>query len=89
MVVFGLTSVGLTGVGATANWAVGAFCLSAGGMYAWCEQRRKEEQKGMAAAVIGMKMLNEKKAKERAVEEAAQKAAEEAEKRNKPWYKVW
>lgn len=76
-------------MGTTANWAVGAFTLSALGMYTWCERRRKEEQKGMAAAVIGMKMLNEKKARERAVEEAAQKAAEEAQKKNAPWYKVW
>jgi hypothetical protein len=58
-------------------------------MYAWCESRRQEEQKGIAAAVIGMKMLNEKKARERAAEEAAQKAAEEARVKNKPWYRVW
>ena len=43
----------------------------------------------MAAAVIGMKMLNEKKAKDRAVEQAAKMASLETEKRNKPWYKVW
>lgn len=43
----------------------------------------------MAAAVIGMKMLNEKKAKERAVNQAAQKAAEEQRQRDRPWYKVW
>ena len=46
----------------------------------------------MMAAVAGMKMLNEKKARERAVEEAAQKAAQKAEeeaRRSRPWYKVW
>jgi hypothetical protein len=59
-------------------------------MYAWCESRRKEEQKGIAAAVIGVKVLNEKKARERAAaEEAAQKATEEARVKNKPWYRVW
>jgi hypothetical protein len=58
-------------------------------MYAWCDSRRKEEQKGMAAAVMGMKILNEKKARERAAEEAPQKAAEEAREKNKAWYKVW
>jgi hypothetical protein len=58
-------------------------------MYTWCESRRKEEQKGMAAAVIGMKMLNEKKARERAAGEAAQKAREHAKEKDKPWYKVW
>jgi hypothetical protein len=85
----GLTFAGLTAVGTTANWAVGGFTLAACGMYAWCESRRKEEQKGMAAAVIGMKMLNEKKARERAAEEAAQKAVEQAGEKEKPWYKVW
>ena len=43
----------------------------------------------MAAAVIGMKMLNEKKARERAAAEAAQKAAEEGREKNKPWYQIW
>jgi hypothetical protein len=43
----------------------------------------------MAAAVLGMKILNEKKARERAAEDATQKAAEEARVKNKPWYKVW
>ena len=86
---YGLIAAGLTAVGTTANWAVGGFALAAMGMYTWCESRRKEEQKGMAAAVIGMKMLNEKKARERAVEEATKKAAEEAREQSKPWYKVW
>jgi hypothetical protein len=76
-------------MGTTANWAVGGFSLAAMGMYTWCESRRKDEQKGMAAAVIGMKMLNEKKARERAAEEAAQKAFEQAREKDKPWYKVW
>ena len=84
-----LTAPGLTAVGTTANWAVGGFTMAACGMYAWCEARRKEERKGIAAAVIGMKMLNEKKAREKAAEEAAQKAAEQAQAKDKPWYKVW
>jgi len=63
--------------------------LAAMGMYTWCEARRKEEQKGMAAAVMGMKMLKEKKAREQAAEEAAQKAFEQQREKDKPWYKVW
>ena len=63
------------------------------GMYTWCESRRKEEQKGIKAAVLGMMMLNEKKARERAMEEAAQKAAEKAaedqRQKDKRWYRFW
>lgn len=65
-------------------------------MYFWCDRRRKEEARGMAAAVAGMKMLHEKKAKEQAAREAAEAAAaaaaaeaQEEAKRNKRWYKIW
>lgn len=46
----------------------------------------------MAAAVAGMKMLNEKKARVRAEEAAAaavKAKAEEEQRRNQKWYKVW
>lgn len=76
----------------TANYAVGTFAIASLGMYTWCQSRRREEAKGMALAVAGMKMLHEKKAREEAEEkakasEAAQKLKEED--KNKPWYKVW
>ena len=78
---------------ATTNYAVGAFVLTASGMYYWCEQRRKEEQRGIAQAVIGMKVLQEKRARDKAAEEAAvaakAKEAEEERKRNQRWYKFW
>ncbi|KAK5056101.1 hypothetical protein LTR84_012654 [Exophiala bonariae] len=87
---------GLKSLGRSANFAVGGFVVTSSAMYYWCDRRRKEEARGMAAAVVGMKMLHEKKAKEQAAKEAAEAAAAaaraeaEAEaKRNKRWYKVW
>jgi hypothetical protein len=79
---------------ATTNLAVASFTLSAGAMYYWCDSRRREEAKGMAIAVQGMKTLHEKKAREqKAAEEsaratAAAKLAEER-KRKEQWYKFW
>lgn len=75
----------------TANYAVGGFALTACGMYYWCQKRRIEEARGMAAAVAGMKILNEKKAREREAEAAAKAAAAkvEEEQKSKKWYKVW
>lgn len=71
---------------ATTNWAVGGFSVTAMGMYYWCEQRRKQEAKGIAAAMAGMKMLNEKKARDKATAiEAAKKAKEEKEKKSSWW----
>lgn len=62
-------------------------------MYYWCDQRRRQEARNIAIAVQGMKMLHEKKAREKAAEEAAAAAAaakaEEERKRNHRWYKVW
>ena len=85
--------IGLSGIGRTTNFAVAGFALTSSGMYYWCDQRRKEEAKGIAMAVAGMKMLHEKKAKEKAAEEAAQAEAaakaEEERKRNQRWYKLW
>jgi hypothetical protein len=49
------------------------------GQYAWCESRRKEEARGIALAVIGMKKLEEKRQREKQ-EEEAKAAAAEAEK---------
>ena len=43
---------------------------------------------GMAMAVAGMKMLNDKKARERAAEEAVEQTALESQK-NKRWYRFW
>ena len=77
---------------ATTNYAVGSFSIVAGAMYYWCNERRKQEAQGMAAAVAGMKVLNERKARERAAEEAAQAVklkVEEERKQNQPWYKFW
>ena len=63
-----------------ANFAVAGFAVMSMGQYAWCESRRKEEAKGMALAVIGMKKLQEKKRLEKEAEEArAAAAAAEAE----------
>jgi hypothetical protein len=73
----------------TSNYAVGAFTLTAGGMYYWCVARQKEEAKGMAAAVAGMKMLNEKKAQEKAEAEAATRQAEEQQKLKRSSWKFW
>ncbi|EXJ93730.1 hypothetical protein A1O1_02123 [Capronia coronata CBS 617.96] len=85
---------GLSSIAASANLAVAGFALTASGMYYWCDQRRKEEARGMAAAVVGMRMLHEKKAREKkAAEEAAQAAAaakaEEERIRSQRWYKFW
>ncbi|KIW86858.1 uncharacterized protein Z519_12479 [Cladophialophora bantiana CBS 173.52] len=77
----------------TTNLAVAGFALSASGMYYWCDQRRREEARGMAMAVQGMRMLHEKKAREKAAEDAARAAAAEIEeqeqKRRGQWYKFW
>ncbi|KAF7506016.1 hypothetical protein GJ744_012363 [Endocarpon pusillum] len=78
----GVTAIigGLKSMGRAANFAVAGFVLLSMGQYGWCESRRKEEAKGMAAAVIGMKMLQEKRQREKEAEEAkAVAAAAEAE----------
>ena len=62
------------------NFAVGAFTVTASGMYYWCSKRKNEEARGMAMAMAGMKKLNEKKAREKAEAEAALKKAEEERK---------
>ena len=40
-------------------------------------------------AVAGMKMLNDKKAREQAEAEAAAKVAEDLQKSEQKWYKFW
>lgn len=84
---------GLRGMWMTTNWAVGGFSTTALGMFYWCQERRKEEARGMAAAVAGMKMLHEKRAKEdaeqRMVEEQTKLMEEEARIKQKRWYKPW
>ncbi|KIX94651.1 uncharacterized protein Z520_09697 [Fonsecaea multimorphosa CBS 102226] len=85
---------GLSSMLITTNLAVAGFALSASGMYYWCDQRRREEARGMALAVQGMRMLHEKKAREKAAEEAARAAAaaaveEQERKRRAHWYKFW
>ena len=77
----------------TTNYAVGAFTVTAGGMYYWCQKRRKEEAKGMAAAVVGMRMLHEKKAREEAerkkLELERRRKEEEDRIKNQRWWKPW
>lgn len=81
-----MTLPGLASMMTTSHWAVGAFCVTSTGMYYWCDQRRKQEAKGIAAAMAGMKMLNEKKAREKAeAVEAAKKAHEEKQKKSSWW----
>lgn len=87
---------GVSGLARSGNWAVGAFASTAIGLHIWCDMRRKEEAKGIAAAVTGMKMLHEKKAKEEverkrllAEEERRRLEEEEERRRNKRWYKWW
>ncbi|EXJ53523.1 uncharacterized protein A1O5_13194 [Cladophialophora psammophila CBS 110553] len=84
---------GLSSMLITTNLAVAGFALSASGMYYWCDQRRREEARGMAMAVQGMRMLHEKKAREKAAEDAARVAAaeikEQERKRRGQWYKFW
>jgi hypothetical protein len=45
------------------------------GQYAWCESRRREESRGIALAVIGMKKLHDKAQREKEAEEARLAAA--------------
>ena len=83
---------GLSSMLVTSNYAVGAFALSASAQYYWCTQRQREENKGMAQAVRGMQMLNEKAARERAQKQAAEAdrlKAEEEQRQNRSWYKFW
>ena len=72
---------------ATTNIAVGAFALTSLSMFYWCTERRKKEASGMAQAMAGMRMLNEKKARDKAkAEEAAAKMAAEKEKKKSSWW---
>jgi cytochrome c oxidase assembly protein subunit 20 len=72
-----LRAPGLKATWRAANFAVAGFAIFSMGQYAWCESRRREEAKGMALAVIGMKKLEEKRRREKETEEA--RAAAEAE----------
>ncbi|KIV89702.1 hypothetical protein PV10_07083 [Exophiala mesophila] len=82
---------GISTIGRSANYAVATFVLTSGVMYYWCDQKRREESRGMAIAVAGMKLLHEKKAREKAEAAAAQEAARKAEEeaRRRSWYKFW
>jgi hypothetical protein len=81
-----LTVPGLTGMVMTTNLAVAGFAATSMAMHYWCDQRRQEEAKGMALAIAGMKMLNEKKSKEKMeVEEANKAAAEKLAKKSSWW----
>ncbi|RMD43042.1 hypothetical protein DV735_g2092, partial [Chaetothyriales sp. CBS 134920] len=69
---------GLSSMLLTTNIAVGVFSATSMAMYKWCRDRQREESKNMAIALNGMRLLNEKKAREKAeAEEAARKAEEE------------
>jgi actin-related protein len=75
------------------NIAVGTAFVSAVGMYTWCDQRRREEAKGIDLAMRGLKAYNQKQAREEK-EEKLKAIAEEARGREqelskKSWYKVW
>ncbi|KAK5939654.1 hypothetical protein PMZ80_008033 [Knufia obscura] len=77
----------------TTNYAVATFALAATGMHVWCSRRRAEEAKGMAAAVVGMKMLHEKRAREEAekkkLDEERRRLEEEERIRSKRWWNPW
>lgn len=85
------TNLGLSTIGRSANYAVATFVLTSGVMYYWCDQKRREESRGMAIAVAGMKLLHEKKAREKAEAAAALEASRKAEEeaRRRSWYKFW
>jgi len=75
------------------NIAVAAFLAGAVGQYTWCERRRREEQRGIALALQGLKLYNERKAKEENAEKL-KAVAEEAKRREeqmnrKSWYNIW
>jgi Protein of unknown function (DUF3767) len=84
-------------MGRAANFAAAGFAIMSMGQYAWCESRRKEEAKGMAMAVIGMKKLQEKKRMEKEAEEAkaiaaaaeAKRLAEEKQRKEKSSWSFW
>lgn len=87
---------GLSSLTMTTNYAVASFAAATCGMFYWCQKRRSDEARGIAAAVAGMKMLHEKKAREEREEkerlriaEEVRKAAEEEQRRNRSWWKVW
>ena len=79
-----LIVTGLSSTLLSSNLAVGAFCLTASGMYYWCTEQLRQEGRGMAMAYAGMQKLNEKKAREKAEAEAALKRSEE-EKKAQSW----
>jgi hypothetical protein len=87
--------VGLKASGRAANLAVTAFTIMSIGQYAWCQSKRKEEARGIAMAVVGMKKLEEKRQRER--KEAGPEATTTTavtvgeEQRNKPKqsWKFW
>jgi hypothetical protein len=63
------------------------------GNYYWCDKRRREEQRGIALALQGLKLYNERKANEESAEKL-KAIAEEAKLREermnkKSWYNVW
>jgi Protein of unknown function (DUF3767) len=80
-----------------ANFAAAGFVIMSMGQYAWCESRRREEAKGMAMAVIGMKKLQEKRQLEKEAEEAkaaagkaeAERLAEEQRQKQKSGWSFW
>lgn len=79
-------TLGLAAMVMTTNLAVGGFAVTSLAMHYWCDQRRQEEAKGMALAIAGMKMLNEKRSKEKAEAEEATKAAAEKLQKKSSWW---
>lgn len=88
-----LTEEGISRTMLSCNLAVGSFVMGAVGMYAWCDQRRRQEAQNIALTMRGLKAYNEKQSREEK-EEKLRTIAEEAkrteEERNKSWYKkIW
>lgn len=78
--------VGLKAMRRAANFSVAGFAIVSLAQYTWCQSKRKEEAKGIALAVIGMKKLQEKKQREKEAEEAqaeAERLAEEQRQKQK------
>lgn len=85
-------AIGLRRIHYTTSYSVGTFAVTACGMKVWGDRRQREEAKGIAAAVTGMKMLHEKRdreAKEKKMKEEEDKRRREEEERKRKSWKWW
>lgn len=73
--------------------AVAGCFAGAVGMYAWCDKRRREEQRGIALAMQGLKTYNDRMANEEKAEKMKAIAGEaklrEERLNKKSWYNIW